>query len=184
MDFELTKEQRDFQRVVHDFVAQEVRPLAKHVDETGEFNWQAVKKMGPMGMLGLQVPEDYGGAELDTVCATIAVEELGWALRLDGTWPSRRTTAWARVRWSILPSDELKQAWLPHAGDGQGPPGLPGPDRAGRRFRPARRRADGRPARRRYLGRSTVPKCGPPTPVLPTPSSCSAAPTPTAAAAA
>ena len=79
MDFELTKEQRDFQRIVHDFVAQEVRPLAKHVDETGEFNWQAVKKMGPLGMLGLQVPEEYGGAELDTVCATIAVEELGWA---------------------------------------------------------------------------------------------------------
>ncbi len=79
MDFELTKEQRDFQRLVHDFVAQEVRPLAKHVDETGEFNWQAVKKMGPLGMLGLQVPEEYGGAELDTMCATIAVEELGWA---------------------------------------------------------------------------------------------------------
>ena len=79
MDFDLTKEQRDFQRVAHDFVAQEVRPLAKHVDETGEFNWQAVKKMGPLGMLGLQVPEEYGGAELDTICATIAVEELGWA---------------------------------------------------------------------------------------------------------
>jgi hypothetical protein len=41
MNFELTKEQRDFQRLVHDFVAQEVRPLARHVDETGEFNWQA-----------------------------------------------------------------------------------------------------------------------------------------------
>jgi alkylation response protein AidB-like acyl-CoA dehydrogenase len=41
MDFELSKEQRDFQRLVHEFVAQEVRPLAKHVDETSEFNWQA-----------------------------------------------------------------------------------------------------------------------------------------------
>ena len=45
MDFELSKEQHDFQRVVHDFVAQEVKPLAKHVDETGEFNWQAVHKL-------------------------------------------------------------------------------------------------------------------------------------------
>jgi alkylation response protein AidB-like acyl-CoA dehydrogenase len=79
MNFELSKEQRDFQRVVHDFVTQEVKPLAKQVDETGEFNWQAVRKMGPLGMLGLQVPEAYGGADLDTICATIAIEELGWA---------------------------------------------------------------------------------------------------------
>ena len=62
MNFELTAEQREFQRIVHDFVDKEVRPHARHVDETGEFNWAAVRKMGPMGMLGLQVPEAYGGA--------------------------------------------------------------------------------------------------------------------------
>ena len=78
MNFELTTEQRGFQRLVHDFVDKEVRPRARHVDETAEFNWEAVRKMGPMGMLGLQVPEEYGGAGLDTMCATIAIEELGW----------------------------------------------------------------------------------------------------------
>ena len=79
MDFDLTTEQKQFREVVHNFVAAEVRPRARHTDETGEFNWAAVHKMGPLGMLGLQVPAHYGGAEVDSVCATIAIEELGWA---------------------------------------------------------------------------------------------------------
>jgi alkylation response protein AidB-like acyl-CoA dehydrogenase len=119
MNFELNKEQRDFQRVVHDFVAQEVKPLAKQVDETGEFNWQAVRKMGPLGMLGLQVPEAYGGAELDTVCATIAIEELGWACG---------STALAISAHNCLGqgplvdfgAEELKQMWLPRLATGEG----------------------------------------------------------------
>jgi butyryl-CoA dehydrogenase len=119
MDFELSKEQRDFQRVVHDFVAQEVRPLARHVDETGEFNWQAVKKMGPLGMLGLQVPEAYGGAELDTVCATIAVEELGWACGSTALAISAHNSL-GQGPLVDFATEELKQAWLPQLATGQG----------------------------------------------------------------
>lgn len=78
MDFRLTDEQREFQHIVHEFVAREVKPLARHTDESGEFNWTAVRKMGPVGLLGLEVPEAYGGVELDAVSAAIAVEELGW----------------------------------------------------------------------------------------------------------
>ena len=65
MDYELTAEQRELRAVVHDFVAAELRPRARHTDETGEFNWPAVRKMGPLGLLGLEVPEEYGGAALD-----------------------------------------------------------------------------------------------------------------------
>lgn len=79
MDFTLSKEQQMFREMVHNFAAKEVAPLARHTDETGEFNRNAVRKMGPLGMLGLQVPERYGGAELDTISAAIAIEELGWA---------------------------------------------------------------------------------------------------------
>ncbi len=78
MDFQLTEEQREFKHVVHEFVAKEVKPLARHTDETGEFNWTAVKKMGPFGLLGLEVPEVYGGAEVDAISSAIAIEELGW----------------------------------------------------------------------------------------------------------
>ncbi|MEW5828836.1 MAG: acyl-CoA dehydrogenase family protein [Chloroflexota bacterium] len=78
MDFDLNEEQRMWQKAVHDFVAAEVKPKAREVDETGEFNWAAVKKMGPLGLLGLNVPEEYGGAGVDAVSAAIAIEELGW----------------------------------------------------------------------------------------------------------
>jgi butyryl-CoA dehydrogenase len=78
MNFELTQEQRDLRHVVHEFVAKEVKARARHTDESGEFNWTAVKKMGPLGLLGLEVPEQYGGAGLDAVSAAIVVEELGW----------------------------------------------------------------------------------------------------------
>jgi alkylation response protein AidB-like acyl-CoA dehydrogenase len=78
MDFELTDEQVLFRDLVHDFVANEVKPRAREVDESGEFNWPAVKKMGPLGLLGLEVSEEYGGAEVDAISAAIAIEELGW----------------------------------------------------------------------------------------------------------
>jgi alkylation response protein AidB-like acyl-CoA dehydrogenase len=48
MYFELTDEQKQFKEVVHDFVANEVKPRARHTDEAAEFNWTAVKKMGPL----------------------------------------------------------------------------------------------------------------------------------------
>ena len=78
MDFKLNEEQRMWKEMVHNFVAQEVKPMAQMVDEEGQFNWQAAKKMGPVGLLGLNVPEQYGGAEVDAISAAIAVEELGW----------------------------------------------------------------------------------------------------------
>ena len=78
MEFELNEEQRALKEVVHDFVAQELRPRARHTDETGEFNWTAARKMGPLGLLGLEVPEEYGGAALDAISVAIVIEELGW----------------------------------------------------------------------------------------------------------
>src|SRR4030043_1540608 len=78
MNFELTDEQRMWRKAVPDFVAREVKPKAHHVDETAEFNWPAVRKMGPLGLRGLNVPEEYGGAGVDAVSAAIAIEELGW----------------------------------------------------------------------------------------------------------
>ncbi len=69
MNFELTEEQRELRHIVHEFVRREVKPLARQTDENAEFNWGAVRKMGPLGLLGLEVPELYGGAELDAISA-------------------------------------------------------------------------------------------------------------------
>ena len=79
MDFELSAEQQMYQRAVHDFCDGELRPYATQVDETGELRWDAIRRMPALGLTGLQVPEAYGGAELDSISAAIAIEELGWA---------------------------------------------------------------------------------------------------------
>lgn len=79
MDFELNEEQRLFQRVVRDFCEAELKPYAAEVDESGELRWEAIRKMPPLGLTCLQVPEEYGGAALDTISASIAVEEIGRA---------------------------------------------------------------------------------------------------------
>jgi alkylation response protein AidB-like acyl-CoA dehydrogenase len=79
MDFELTQEQQMYQRAVRDFCGKEIKPYAAEVDETGEMRWEAIRKMPELGLTGLQVPEEYGGANLDTVSLAIAMEELGWA---------------------------------------------------------------------------------------------------------
>jgi len=78
MDFDLSEEQRMWQKAVHDFVAAEVRSKAREVDETSEFNWVAFRKMGPLGLLGMSAPEEYGGSGVDAISMAIAIEELGW----------------------------------------------------------------------------------------------------------
>lgn len=78
MNFDLSDEQKLWKSSVHDFVAKEVKPKAREVDEKAEFNWPAVRKMGGLGLLGLAIPEEFGGAGVDALSAAIAIEELGW----------------------------------------------------------------------------------------------------------
>ena len=77
MDFDLTPEQQMFQRAVRSFCEAELKPHAAEADRTGEMRWEAIRKMPTLGLTGLQVPEEYGGAGLDTVSAAIAIEEMG-----------------------------------------------------------------------------------------------------------
>ncbi len=119
MDFGLSEEQRLWQKTVHDFVAAEVQPGAREMDETGEFNWLAVRKMGALGLLGLNIPEEYGGAGVDSISVVIAIEELGWACG------STALSIAAHNGLGTTPivlygSDELKQKWLPLVASGKG----------------------------------------------------------------
>lgn len=119
MNFELTEEQRELRHVIHDFVAREVRPLARHTDETGEFNWTAVHKMGPLGLLGLEVPEAYGGAEMDAISAAIAIEELGWGCGSTALAVSAHNGLGLGpiVRYG---TEAQKERWLPDLAQGRG----------------------------------------------------------------
>lgn len=77
MDFQLSEEQQRWREAVRDFSDRELAPRAREVDEQARFNWEAVHKMGPLGLLGLNAPEEYGGAGVDAVSAAIAIEEIG-----------------------------------------------------------------------------------------------------------
>jgi alkylation response protein AidB-like acyl-CoA dehydrogenase len=119
MDFELSSEQQMWREAVHEFAAKEVKPRARETDEQAKFNWEAVRKMGPLGLLGLNVPEQYGGTGSDALSAAIAIEELGWACG---------STALAIAAHNGLAcgplaqfgSEALKQEWLPRLVSGKG----------------------------------------------------------------
>jgi alkylation response protein AidB-like acyl-CoA dehydrogenase len=118
MDFDLNEEQKLWRKSVHDFVAKELQPKAHEVDVTGEFNWTATRKMGPLGLLGLNIPEEYGGSGVDAVSVAIAIEELGWGCG---------STALAIAAHNglgttpivLYGSEELKKKWLPLVASGK-----------------------------------------------------------------
>ena len=76
MDFRLTEEQELIRQTVRDFAEREVKPLAKELDEKGEFSVKLTKRLGELGLFGMYLPEKYGGQDLDTLSYIIAVEEL------------------------------------------------------------------------------------------------------------
>ncbi|MFM8321129.1 MAG: acyl-CoA dehydrogenase family protein [Chloroflexota bacterium] len=123
MNFDLTEEQRMWQEAVHDFVAREVKPRAHEVDEQSRFNGEAARKMAALGLLGLNIPEAYGGAGVDAVSAAIAIEELGWGCGSTAlAVAAHNGLGCAPI--TMFGSDALKERFLPPAAaggaDGQG----------------------------------------------------------------
>ncbi|MGW8142990.1 MAG: acyl-CoA dehydrogenase family protein [Anaerolineales bacterium] len=119
MDFDLTEEQRKWKEIVHDFVSKEVKPFAQKVDEEAQFNWQATHKMGPIGLLGLNVEEEYGGAGVDAISAAIAIEELGWGCGSTALSISAHNGLGC-APLSLFGGDEIKQRFLPTVASGEG----------------------------------------------------------------
>ncbi len=85
MDFELTEEQRAIRDLARDFAKNEIAPIAAKLDEAGEFPVENVKKMGELGLLGIEVPPEYGGGGLDCVSYVLAMEEVSKADAAHGT---------------------------------------------------------------------------------------------------
>src|ERR1043165_5509445 len=76
MDFELTELQQETQRLCRDFAARELLPNARKWDEEHHFPREAIRKLAELSLLGVAVPEKYGGAGLDNVAYALAIEEL------------------------------------------------------------------------------------------------------------
>lgn len=74
--FDLSDDQRAVREMVREFAESEIRPVAAEIDETHEFPLANVRKMAELGLLGMFVPEEYGGAGMDYVSYVVAIEEL------------------------------------------------------------------------------------------------------------
>jgi alkylation response protein AidB-like acyl-CoA dehydrogenase len=79
MNFDLTPEHQRIRAEVRRFAEQEIAPRARHVDETGEFPVETLRKMAELGLMGLPFPEEYGGAGADSISTAIAIEEVARA---------------------------------------------------------------------------------------------------------
>lgn len=112
MNFDLSEEQILIKNTVRDFAEREIKPLARDLDETGQFSVELTKKMGELGLFGMFLPEKYGGQALDTLSYIIAVEEIA---RIDS---SQAATLAAHNSLGIGPiyyygTDEQKERLLP-----------------------------------------------------------------------
>jgi alkylation response protein AidB-like acyl-CoA dehydrogenase len=74
--FPLSPEHKMIRDSARDFAQKEIAPIAAQFDESGEFPYETIKKMGAMGFMGIEVPERYGGAGLDTIAYVLAMEEI------------------------------------------------------------------------------------------------------------
>jgi alkylation response protein AidB-like acyl-CoA dehydrogenase len=81
----LTEEHEMIRQAARDFAAKEIAPIAAEHDETGEFPTETIKKMGALGLMGIEVPEAYGGAGLDTLAYVLAMEEISKVDAAHGT---------------------------------------------------------------------------------------------------
>ncbi len=76
MDFKLSREQEMLRKLFRDFAENEVKPLAAELDEEERFPEETVKKMAKLGMMGIYLPREYGGAGADMLSYVLAVEEI------------------------------------------------------------------------------------------------------------
>ena len=77
--YDLTEEQELFKRTVHEFAEREIVPVAHELDEREEYPRATVAKMAELGLLGLLVPEEYGGSGASTLDYALGIEEISWA---------------------------------------------------------------------------------------------------------
>jgi cyclohexanecarboxyl-CoA dehydrogenase len=117
MDFAFSEEQKIIAASLREFAIDELLPKYSHWDRTGEFPAETWKKMGKMGLLGMRVPEAYGGQEFDCVTAGLAIEETA---RGDfNCCYGILNSCFAGDLLGKHASDSIKKTWLPAMAAGE-----------------------------------------------------------------
>lgn len=111
MDFQLTEVQAQIRDMTQQFANEEVRSRATEIDEHGRFPEELVKRMGELGLMGMMVPEAWGGPGLDTVSYAIAIENISWGCASTGVIMSVNNSLYCDpVEKSS--TDAQKERWL------------------------------------------------------------------------
>ena len=118
MNFDLTQEQQLVRDTVREFAESRIAPVAAELDREHRFPYELVAELAELGLMGMTVPEEYGGAGADTLSYAVAVEEL---TRIDS---SVAITVAAHHSLGTLPifyfgTEEQKREWLPQLASGQ-----------------------------------------------------------------
>jgi len=118
VNYELTDEQALIRRTVRDFAVTRVAPVAEELDREERFPYEIVAELAELGLMGIPIPEEHGGAGADTVSYAIAIEEL---TRIDS---SVAITVAAHTSLGTMPiylfgNDAQKQEWLPQLASGR-----------------------------------------------------------------
>jgi alkylation response protein AidB-like acyl-CoA dehydrogenase len=117
-NFQLSPEHEMIRQAARDFAQNEIAPIAPEFDESGEFPSETIAKMGEMGFMGIEIPEEYGGAGLDTLAYVLALEEICKADAAHGTIMSVNNSlfCYGLLRFG---TEEQKQKYLKPAASGQ-----------------------------------------------------------------
>lgn len=79
MDFSFTEDQLAIQAMARDFAQKRIAPVAAELDEKGEFPLENIREMGQLGLMGIEVPHEYGGAGMDPIAYSLAMIEIAAA---------------------------------------------------------------------------------------------------------
>ena len=116
--FFLTEEHEMIRQAARDFAQKEIAPIAAEFDEAGAFPSETIKKMSAMGFMGIEVPEEYGGAGMDTLAYVLALEEICKADASHGTIMSVNNSLFC---YGLLKfgTEEQKQKYLRDVASGK-----------------------------------------------------------------
>jgi len=109
--FPLSEEHEMIRQTARDFAQEKIVPIAAEFDESGEFPHETIKKMGEMGFMGIEVPEEYGGAGMDTLSYVLALEEICKADAAHGVVMSVNNSLYA-YGFLHFGTEEQKQKYL------------------------------------------------------------------------
>jgi butyryl-CoA dehydrogenase len=118
MKLELNDQQKMIQKMVREFAEKEVAPIAAELDKKGEYPHKTLEKMAKLGLLGIIIPTEYGGAGLDTISYSIVVEEISRKCASTGVITSVHNSlaAWPIIKYG---TDEQKKKYLPILAKGE-----------------------------------------------------------------